>query len=210
MVAPAIREILKKYPKVWFYVINSGLKHYAVNKKTDFILSDCPNVYYSDRTAPISLYPRFMSHFNFDIGIAPLEDCNFNRAKSNLRWLEYSALKIPTVATKISHFEQTITDGKDGLLIPNNDLGLWREKLEYLINDESARKQIGNAAYKTVKTSFNVRKNASTYLKYLKDISGYGLGIPDDGGLDDADGAICFDRGSIERRESRPIHYVAD
>lgn len=208
--APAIKEVLKKHRNARFYVVNSGLKNYAKATGTDYVFADTPNVFYTDSNAPINLYPRFMSHFKFDIGIAPLEDCNFNRAKSNLRWLEYSALKTPTVATKVGHFEETINDGQDGLLITNNDLTRWGEALDSLVVDESRRRDIGNAAYKRVKRDFNLRKTSSTYLKHLKEIAGYGMGLPDLGAADESDPAIHPDRGFNERPESRPIHYIAD
>jgi glycosyltransferase involved in cell wall biosynthesis len=87
------------------------------------------NVHIADRGVPINRYAAFAASFGFDIGIAPLVDCNFNRSKSNLRWLEYSALKIPTVATDISHFRQTVRNGEDGFLIKNNDLDEWVTRL---------------------------------------------------------------------------------
>lgn len=209
-VAPAIKEILKKHKDVWFYVVNSALKPYAQHVGKDYVFADCPNVYYTDSNMPINLYPRFMSHFKFDIGIAPLEDCNFNRAKSNLRWLEYSALKVPTIATKVGHFEETLNDGKDGLLVANNDLTRWAEALDSLIMDENRRREIGRAAYTRVKKDFNLRRTASMYLKHLKDIAGYGMGVPHYGGADESDPIVHPDRGPDERPESRPIHYIAN
>lgn len=210
IVAPVLREILEKRKDVWFYVINSALKASAEAQGEDWALHGLPNVYYTDRNAPINLYPRFMSHFNFDIGIAPLEDCNFNRGKSNLRWLEYSALKIPTVATKISHFEQTVTHGRDGLLVKNNDLKAWKRNLEDLIDDDSLRRALGRNAYNTVKNSFNVRKTSASYLKLLKEIAGYGMGLPDYGGQDEPDATVYIDRRFNERSEPRPLFHGAD
>lgn len=207
MVAPVIKEIVAEHPDVWFYVVNSALKYYARSANEDYVFNDTPNVYYSDKGVSINLYPRFMSSFKFDIGIAPLIDCNFNRAKSNLRWLEYSALKIPTVASKISHFEQTITPGHDGLLVPNNDLQEWKNKLKSLIVDEALRRQIGRSAYATVKKKFNVARRGSEYLKVLKNIAGYGLGK---WGFDEPDNLVYPDREPSQRPESRPIYNVAD
>jgi glycosyltransferase involved in cell wall biosynthesis len=205
MVAPVIKDLVREFPHVWFYVVNSALKHYATHSGQPYVFQDTPNVFYTDRGVSINLYPRFMSSFAFDIGIAPLIDCNFNRAKSNLRWLEYSALKVPTVATKISHFEQTITPRHDGLLVENNDLQVWKDNLRALITDETMRRQIGRNAYVTVKNKFNVRKRASEYLRLLKDVAGYGQG-----GLDESDDFVHDGRVSDERSESRSLLYSAD
>lgn len=203
MVAPAIKEVLAENPEAWFYVINSGLKHYAKAKQEPYIFDDCDRVFYTDRNVSINLYPRFMSSFGFDIGIAPLEDCNFNRGKSNLRWLEYSALRVPTVATDISHFSQTVIDGQDGLLVKNNDLAQWKQYLTMLVRSQKLRQSVGGAAYKRVKADFNVRKTAGHYLRLLRDIAG-------SGGTDEQDGALYADRGSGERSQPRSVHYVAN
>lgn len=210
LVAPAIKEVLAKHPNVWFYMINSALKYYAKHVNEPFVFEGVRNVFYSDSSAQINLYPRFMAKFKFDIGIAPLEFCNFNLAKSNLRWLEYSALKIPTVATDVGHFSETVKDGQDGILVPDNDLTRWVEALEGLIEDDGRRRQLGNAAYKRVKKDFNLRKTSAMYLRHLKEIAGYGMGVSDYGGADESDPIVHPDRGFDERPESRPIHYIAN
>lgn len=203
MIAPVIKELLAKHPQAYFYVINSGLKHYAKHKGIRYIFDDCERVHYTDRSVPINLYPRFMSSFGFDIGVAPLEDCNFNRGKSNLRWLEYSALQIPTVATDISHFSQTVRDGQDGFLVKNNDLQAWYERLDALLSDGALRRSVGQAAYRRVKSDFNVRKSAGQYLRHLKEIAGIG-------GNDESDGPVHADWGFVQRPESRSILHIAN
>lgn len=203
MVAPVIKELLKEFPELWFYVVNSGLKHYATATQQPYVFEDCDRVQYTDRNVSINLYPRFMSSFGFDMGIAPLEDCHFNRGKSNLRWLEYSALRIPMVGTDISHYSQTVRDGQDGFLVKDNDLDVWHQKLKALIESAALRETIGEAAYKRVKTDFNIRKTAGAYLRRLKDIAGTG-------GSDEQDGTLYPDRGFMQRPESRPLHHIAD
>jgi glycosyltransferase involved in cell wall biosynthesis len=205
MVAPVIKELVAEFPNVWFYVVNSALKYYARSISEPYVFEKTQNVYYTDKGVTINLYPRFMSHFKFDIGVAPLIDCNFNRAKSNLRWLEYSALKIPTVATKISHFEQTITPRHDGLLVPDNDLQVWKNNLKTLITDEAERRKIGRNAYATVKKKFNVRKRASEYLRILKDAAGYGQGAG--WGSNEFNDDLHDGRVFDERPEPRPLFY---
>jgi glycosyltransferase involved in cell wall biosynthesis len=200
MVAPAIKEVLNRH-----------LKYYADHAKVPYVFEDVKDqVYYTDGSAPINLYPRFMAHFKFDIGIAPLEDCNFNRAKSNLRWLEYSALKIPTVASDVGHFSETLRPGVDGVLIPENNLNEWVRSLDALVTQEHARRYYGQNAFRRVKADFNLRKTAAMYLKHLKDTAGYGMGISDLGGIDEQDGTVHPDRGFDERSQSRPLHYIAN
>ena len=170
MVAPALREVLIKHPEVKLVLVNSAVKSSCQALGRPYPFDGLKNVVYADRSVPIHRYAKFANHFGFDIGIAPLVDCNFNRSKSNLRWLEYSAMGIPTVATDISHFSQTIRNGVDGLLVPDNALNQWKEALELLITDVPMREAMGRAAYKRVKQDFNVKKNAAKYVRLLKSL----------------------------------------
>lgn len=171
MVAPVLREILQKYPDVTLVLINSAIKHSCELLNKPYPFEGLKNVHYADRSVPINRYAQFAASFGFDIGIAPLVDCNFNRSKSNLRWLEYSALGIPTIASGISHFNQSIENGKTGLLIKDNDLTEWKNALELLINDKPMREQIGKQAYARVKKDFNVKRNTPLYIRLLKELA---------------------------------------
>jgi glycosyltransferase involved in cell wall biosynthesis len=171
MVAPVLRDILERNRDVKLVLINSAIKHSCELLGREYPFRGLSNVHYADRSVPINRYSQFMASFGFDIGIAPLVDCNFNRSKSNLRWLEYSALKIPTVATGISHFNQSIEDGKTGFLIKDNNLSEWKSTLELLIKNKDMREQVGKNAYQRVKKDFNVARNAPKYLRLLKELS---------------------------------------
>lgn len=171
MVAPALRKILEKNPDVTLCLVNSAVKASCKALGKEYPFENLQNVHYADRSVAINRYAAFMASFGFDIGIAPLVDCNFNRSKSNLRWLEYSALKIPTVATEISHFKQSIDPGKTGIMVPDNDLEKWQSSLQLLIDDKNLRETIGRNAYKRVKADFNVKNNAPLYFRLLKKIA---------------------------------------
>lgn len=99
------------------------------------------------------------SMLDFDIGLCPLKNSKFNKAKSNLKWLEYSALGIPTVATNIEPYKCVI-EGKTGLLTSaNNSYTEWARKLKMLINNPSIRNRIGEAARADVWENYNLKKN---------------------------------------------------
>ena len=117
LVAPALREVLLKHPEVRLTLVNSAFEASCRLSGKPYPFEGLKNVLIADRGVAINSYSRFAASFGFDIGIAPLVDCHFNRAKSNLRWLEYSAMGIPTVATDISQCQQTVEDGGDGSLV---------------------------------------------------------------------------------------------
>lgn len=171
MVSPVLRTLLEKYPEVTLCLVNSALKQSCQALNRPYPFEGLKNVHYADRSVPINRYAAFAASFGFDIGIAPLVDCNFNRSKSNLRWLEYSALKIPTVATRVGHYDTTVRHGTDGFLVTNNHLESWQQYLESLIQLEDLRNEVGKNAYKRVKSDFNIARNAPTYLRLLKNIA---------------------------------------
>lgn len=119
--------------------------------------------------APLSIFPQVLSDWELDIGIAPLRDHELNRAKSNLRWLEYSALKIPTIMSSVEPFKKSVTHKKDGFLVGNSEKE-WYDAMKALIVDQRERAKIGESAYLKVKKDFNMDKVAKTYLSVLKNI----------------------------------------
>ncbi len=124
---------------------------------------------------PIDRFPEWVTSWNGDIGIAPLKDSNFNRAKSNLRWLEYSALSIPTVASSVCPFKKSIKDGVDGILC--NSAQSWYESLKSLIQDKNKRSRMGAEAYNRVKKEFNLNLISQDYREILNRIK---KGFPDE------------------------------
>lgn len=73
----------------------------------------------------VSLTP-WMGHQNYideiktspiNVGLAPLADCPFNHSKSALKYLEYSAMGITTIAQNMSPYSDVITHGVNGYLV---------------------------------------------------------------------------------------------
>lgn len=122
-----------------------------------------------DRWYPLSKFPQALADWEIDIGIAPLRDNELNRAKSNLRWLEYSALKVPTIASDVYPFKHSIVNGKTGFVIQNGKKD-WYDKMRELILDKEKRENIAKLAYDEVKKNYSMDKVASTYLSVLKNI----------------------------------------
>lgn len=89
---------------------------------------------------PIETYPAAMSSFH--IALAPAAPTAFFRAKSDLRWLEASALGIPTVADPVLY--PAIEDGVTGLHAATPIEA--REAVLALVDDEGLRARIGTAA----------------------------------------------------------------
>jgi glycosyltransferase involved in cell wall biosynthesis len=89
---------------------------------------------------PIETYPAAMS--SFDIALAPAARTPFFRGKSDLRWLEASALGLPTVADPVAY--PAIEDGVTGLHAATPAQA--REAILTLVEDGPLRARIGAAA----------------------------------------------------------------
>lgn len=100
-------------------------------------------------------YADFASYFltqQADIFIAPLVDNLFNRAKSPLKFFEYTALGAPGVYSRLEPFEQVITDGQDGLLASTQEE--WQENLTRLIQDADLRVHLAQRAQETIRSKW--------------------------------------------------------
>ncbi len=81
---------------------------------------------------------------DIDLALIPLARNFFNRCKSELKFTEYSAMKIPCVMTDYPPYSPVVEHGNTGLLYNSNEEML--DQLRYLIKDKEARKRIGGAA----------------------------------------------------------------
>ena len=160
LVLPAIQKILDRYDNVKFYCLGGvpNCVHVLQDKQIVKL-----NQWYD-----IVEYPSRIRQWQFDIGIAPLRDNGFNRSKSNLRWLEYSAMGIPTVVSRVEPFNRCVEEGKTGLFAHETDE--WFEQLSRLVEDEQMRMDIGAAANMVIKKDFDIRKNVRLWNKAYKDV----------------------------------------
>jgi len=98
-------------------------------------------------------YPNFVKwmkeNLNWDLAIAPLEDNYFNRSKSDIKYLDYSALGIPGIYSRVPAYENSIHHLDNGLLIWNTP-SEWVKALELLITDESLRLRLAQNAQQDV------------------------------------------------------------
>jgi glycosyltransferase involved in cell wall biosynthesis len=92
------------------------------------------------RFAPLDLYPQLLNYVTPDIVISPMEHNDFNRAKSNLKWLEASAVGACFLGERFGEYERTIEDMETGVLADSPEE--WMEKLDFLISEKSARQRI--------------------------------------------------------------------
>jgi hypothetical protein len=100
-------------------------------------------------------YSEFVKFFNqqqCDIFIAPLRDNQFNKSKSGLKFLEYSALGVPGVYSAMEPYKEVVVHGTNGYLAASQ--ADWEKYLLHLIEHQEVRVQIAQQAQKTLTDSW--------------------------------------------------------
>lgn len=151
VIAGVVEQILDEFPEV--EVALAGMRAYP--------FADHPRIRRL-KTVNMEEYPALLT--NFDIGLAPLTDDSFNACKSDLKFLEYAALGLPVVASKVPAYEHSISHGENGFLARNPKD--WLKHLRRLITDEELRKSIGAAARSFAESRF-ISKNIGLWIEAL-------------------------------------------
>jgi O-antigen biosynthesis protein len=85
---------------------------------------------------PPEIHPSALSRADFDIGLAPLEDTEFNRGKSNIKFYEYASVGTVTLASDVLPYKEEVT------YRAKNTFDDWYKKLEKLIVDKEFRAKL--------------------------------------------------------------------
>ena len=116
---------------------------------------------------PLKDFAKSMAKLNIDIGLAPLADNMFNRAKSNLRWMEFSALEIPVICSPVEAYKNVV-DKKTGLVALEKEE--WYNAIKALVLDEPLRTTLAKNANNEVREKYNLEANAPKILPFYQDV----------------------------------------
>lgn len=99
---------------------------------------------------PPELHPTVLGRCDFDIGIAPLEDTEFNRGKSCIKFYEYASTGTVTVASDVEPYKSEVS------YRAKNTFKDWYNKLEKLIVDKDFREKVRQEQMDWVKKNRSV------------------------------------------------------
>lgn len=118
----AILPLLDKHKDVKFIVRLGGFKPKWLkpHKQIDYKMV----------SAKVWEWPQFVRDMQADLLLAPLRDTEFNRCKSNLKWLEASSFGIPLVASDVEPFNKT----KGDIILSSNDIEDFRLSVDVAID----------------------------------------------------------------------------
>lgn len=100
--------------------------------------------------------PHLNNIDDFSIGLCPLANTPFNECKSDIKFLEYSILGIPTIASRSAAYS-SIAHDKIGYVARN--VSDWEKYLKKLIADEARRNELGLRAKNYVASERTIQGN---------------------------------------------------
>ena len=137
MATSAVRRFMKRFPQ-WDLVLS------GVDYRKEF--GCAPDRSYHVPWIHVCNDPDvFYRMIDFDIGICPLLDTQFSRAKSWIKALEYMARGMPVVASDVEPYRRFIKHGETGFLVKREHD--WLSALSELAGDDKLRAEMGANAY---------------------------------------------------------------
>lgn len=84
--------------------------------------------------------------------------------------LESMASGLPVIASCIAGSEELVVDGKNGFLVPSEDVEALREALKKMLSDAPLRKQMGAASRQHAEESYSWESTAQQYALLLEKV----------------------------------------
>src|SRR5690606_20158831 len=151
LLEPVLEGFRKRYPAVEFLVI-------------------------ADREPPLTIKPLTFKPWDLkteiqdlaciNIGIMPLPDDEWSKGKCGFKALQYMALEIPTVASRVGANTSIIDHEVNGFLASTEEE--WSHYLALLAEDKSLREKIGKKGREKIVAHYSVRANSSTFLSLFR------------------------------------------
>jgi GT2 family glycosyltransferase/glycosyltransferase involved in cell wall biosynthesis len=136
MIAPAIEEVIGRFPGVEVVQIGGGcLLPGARELKAP-----------KERSAYLDFVDWFRavaSHCT--VAIAPLKQSEFNSMKSDIKYVDYALAGVPAVFSRFGPYAHTVKHGETGIL-SDNSVDSWVEAIGGVLSDPELRDHIREAA----------------------------------------------------------------
>lgn len=113
----------------------------------------------------VETYVSITKGIRANVAIAPLKLNQFNKNKSAIKFVEYTACGFPTVCSCQSPYKEVITNGVSGFLASTQDE--WYEYIKCLLDNENIGKKKVEEALKIVDKDFNVQKTSKIWEKII-------------------------------------------
>lgn len=107
MVLPAIKKVMEKDKEVKFEMLGVLSKDNARKAFKGWDDQILERIAMLGATATYDEYPDMLAEKGWTVAIAPLVKNDFNKARSNIKWQEYTASGYVTIATDFTPYDET-------------------------------------------------------------------------------------------------------
>ena len=104
------------------------------------------------------------------VGLMPLEDTPWTRAKCAFKLLQYMALGIPAIGSPVGMNREVVENESNGLLASTPDD--WVRAVDRLLGDGSLRRRLAEAGRRTVEDRFSLDIVSPKLVRLLDDVIG--------------------------------------
>ncbi|HEY0555546.1 MAG TPA: glycosyltransferase, partial [Thermoanaerobaculia bacterium] len=145
--APAVRAILR--------LLDEGSPlHFEFLGFLPGPLAGRPEVSHVPWRSDYAEYRRTLAALDWDIGLAPLRDLEFNRGKNNAKYREYAAAGIAGIYADAEIYRTTVVHRETGLVVPAESEQAWYEAILELAADAELRGSIRRNAFADVRANY--------------------------------------------------------
>ncbi|GAX48167.1 rhamnan synthesis F family protein [Pseudolactococcus reticulitermitis] len=154
LIMPTILQILKEFPQTELHLVG----HLTIPDEMKIYQKQLVSHDFLDWIDLPTLVAKM------DINLAPLVDTVFNRAKSEIKWLEAALVGVPTIASDIGSFSEAIMNEQTGILAADE---LWYEKLKDLVDNKTKLIDLGNRAKNKVITDYQTMSHKDEFIEVI-------------------------------------------
>ncbi len=107
-------------------------------------------------------YPRLLSRLALNVGLAPLQDNAFTRAKSDIKYLEYAATGALTIASLVAPYSGSVR-GDRGVVVAADTPESWHDAIRRAIDEPGRRDELATNAYQWVRRERSIQAAATRW-----------------------------------------------
>jgi glycosyltransferase involved in cell wall biosynthesis len=147
MIAPAVRQLLARYPDVTVVLAGPDFPPWAVAVRSSQQIELHPG------WVPLPGYYRWLASLALDVFITPLVDIPYNAVKPCLKPLEAAGLGIPVIASAVGAYAEDLAH-EDTALLVENTTAAWLTALTRVVDDAELRAHLsaGGRAWAATRT----------------------------------------------------------
>ena len=163
-ILPILNQFAQKYGnKILFKIIAKKELFDELETKNKILVGD-PKIF-DGQFVPYEKYEETLQES--DIALLPLLDNDFNRAKSDLKFIECAGNGAAVLASPVV-YSSTVKDGETGFIFNNKKE--FSQKLKLLIENKEKRFDIATAAYNYVKDNRLLSQHYEERLDWYKEL----------------------------------------